>query len=96
MPDISKHKISVSSRGNLYSRKVSSGEYIIGDVATPWDFVRVYAQEDMWSLEFIWGGCYYRTQDNCKKLPSNLSLTRKASKFARLIVEKDGKNTNLR
>ncbi|QSJ17697.1 hypothetical protein JYQ62_02120 [Nostoc sp. UHCC 0702] len=95
MPDINKTKLPGTSGGGLSSRgSGAGGVYVSGNVATLFGFVRVYAQRDLWMLEFIWNGYYYETSGKCEQLPSNLALTRRASKFARQIVEKNGNITN--
>ncbi|MFN6474374.1 MAG: hypothetical protein RMY36_032475 [Nostoc sp. SerVER01] len=75
------------STGFLEVRTTSSGTYRIGCVATPYGFASVYAQEDFWSVEFIFTGRLYRTSDRCSSLPSQLALARRASKFVKQIVQ---------
>ncbi|MHC5778934.1 hypothetical protein [Nostoc sp.] len=81
-------KVSVTS-GNYSHHIVSSGAYTEGTAATPFGFVRVYAEANFWALEFIWKGKSYHFGGRCKGLPSDKALTCRASKFAKEVVKKN-------
>ncbi|HYX18341.1 MAG TPA: hypothetical protein VE944_29040 [Nostoc sp.] len=81
-------KISITS-SNYSHHVVSGGRYTDGVVTTPFGFVRVYAEANFWALEFIWSGKSYHFGTRCKELPSDRALTRRASRFAKEVVQKN-------
>lgn len=73
--------------GNYSHHTTKSGTYTEGTVATPFGFVRVYAENSFWAIEFIWSGKSYYFGTRCEELPSDKALTRRASKFAKEVIK---------
>ena len=71
---------------NLHVEKIAGGECITGIVATPHGFVRVHAEKIFFSLEFIHAGECYCLDQRVEAMPSKLTLSRRATKFAREVV----------
>ncbi|MHC5755938.1 MAG: hypothetical protein ACYTXF_35950 [Nostoc sp.] len=92
LENVKRQKISRTSGEHLTHHTSESGIYVEGVVITIFGFVRVYATDDFWSLEFIWDQHSYRTKGNCTNLPSNLALSGKASAFAKKIIASQNLN----